>query len=288
MYNMKRILTLFCIILLISGKLGLLGALELEISAGINNFTFQPEKTTAGDVFDPYQYILGNLSLRGDISKAWGFDFNLKTDNIFQYTADFRLKTRTDYFGFDFGLFTGMTDSFEIPDFGILGSIEATLPGIMFLSVGGSSTICSKFDFTGNNYRESFEAKLGFWLPFAIPVFSVSSKSFTRFIPDDPDPIRDNLIRFQFSSDFFGKTSPLSLRVDAGYQILSRIYDVDDTDELSSWFAGLDFQYSISKALRLFVGAEMPFVVTATSPLTASDEFWTMFKAYGGFIIRFF
>jgi len=260
----------------------------MELTGGVNSMTWQSEKITPGGNFLPLMYITGNLSFRGDISKSWSYSFNLERDNIFHNTFDFRFKTRTDYFGFEFGAFLGLTDTFEAPEIGILGSIEGIWPKILFVSVGGSSSIGTNFSITGDNFRESAEAKLGFWLPFAIPVLSASTKNFTE--NNGVLSIRNNLKRYQLSIEFFGKTSPVTLRVDGGYQILSRTYlrSTEKTDELRSFFAGLDFQFSVSKFLRFVIGGEMPFAVRPTAPLTSSGGSWTMFKAYGGMIIRFF
>jgi len=267
---------------------GFLGAMELELKGGVNNMAWQPEKTTAAGNFEPFMFINGKLSLRGEISRAWAFNFNIERENLFQNTVDFRLNTISDYFGFEFGVFTGITDSFGAPDMGILGSMEVIWPGVLFISIGGSSSIGTDFTFTGDNFRESAEAKLGFWLPFAIPVLSAGTKSYTE--NTDSHSIRNNLIRYQLSVEFFGKTSPVTLQVDGGYQTLSRVYlgKTDAADELSSFFAGLDFQFSVSKYLRFIIGGEMPFLLTAAAPLTLSNETPLMYKAYGGFIINFF
>jgi len=280
-----------------------LGALELELAGGLNNMSWKPDQSTAFGSeraeFEPFPFILGNISIRGEIPKAWAFSFNIERDNIFQNTIDFRLKTRTDYFAFEFGVFTGMTDDFETPDAGILGNMEITWPGVLFISFSGSSTLGASLDSTGNNFRESMGAELGFWLPFMIPVFSVNTKSFTMFSEDGSGYKCDSLTRYKLSADFpFGKTSPVNLRIDGGYQILKRNYDysyevsIDTineiktaTNELSSIFAGFELLFKVSKPFHFFVGAELPFGLKAVEPLTVSDDVFGLYKAWGG--VRF-
>jgi len=268
---------------------GLLGALELEISGGLNNFTWKPEKAAAGGIFEPNQYFLGKVSLSGDISKAWGFDVNIERDDIFQNNVDFRLKTMTDNFGFEFGIFTGINDSFDALNMGILGALQVNWPGILYVSIGGSSTIGSKYDFTGNNFRESAELKIGFTLPVVIPVLYAGTKSFTENTGTLSSI--NKLDRFGLNAEFyFNKTSPVSFSVGGGYQTLTKTYlgAKETADEINAIFAGFNLQFSVSKHLRFMIGGELPVVVIPTAPLKASEEFWMMFKANAGFNVKFF
>jgi len=289
-YYMKTVLTYIFIILILICHTGFLGALELEVSGGLNNFTWKPEKTTAGGIFEPHPFILGKISVKDDISKAWGFEINVERDNILLNSVDFRLKTMTDYFGFEFGVFTGINDGFNSLNMGILGALQINWPGILFVSISGSSTVGSRFELTGNDFRESAELKIGFMLPVVIPVLYAGTKSFT----EETNTLSsvNKLDRFGLSAEFyFTKTSPFSFSVNGGYQILTKTYyhgAKETVDELSAIFTGLDFQLSVSKHLRFMIGAEMPIVVTPTLPLKASEEFWTMFKVNAGFNVKFF
>jgi len=266
---MKRFLAVFYCCLLIFCKFGLLGALELELTGGLNEMSLESSEMPL---------IIGNLNLRGDISTAWAFGLNIERDNIMQNTIDFRLKTRKEVFAFEFGILGGINNDFDNIDVGILGSMEITWPKVLFLSVGGSSTIGSQFDFMGENFRESACAKLGFWLPFAILTFSADTKSYCNA------GILDNLLRYQLSIDFFNKTSSVNFRIDAGQQTLTKgVYGSEPDMELTAFFAGLNLQFNVSKHLRFIMGGEMPFSLEETP-----YDLMTMFKAYGGFRISFF
>jgi len=283
---MKRIVTVFYLGFIMVFQFGYLGALELELSGGVNNMTLPPEKIAAGGEFEPFLYVFGSLSVKGEIDKAWGYKGTLQRDNILQNTADFRLITRTDYFSFEFGVFAGMIDAFEIPDAGILGSIEVTWPGILFFALEGSSTLGVQYNFSSDNKRETAGARLGFWVPFAVFTLSAKTKSLTWY-GGVPDPVTDSLLRFQLSADIpFSKTSPFNLRIDAGYQTLKSEY-TDETDEISSFFAGFDFQYTIKKSWGVFIGGEMPFLPKPKEPLKDSVQFWKMYKAHAGVKYKF-
>ena len=267
---------------------GLLGAMELELLGGVNGLTFQSEKTARGGHFEPNSFITGKLSFRGEISRAWAYSINVERDNIFQNTLDFRFRTRTDYFGFEFGTFLGLADSFGALEMGILGSLEGIWPGVLFVSIGGTSSVGRSFARTSDNFRESAEVKLGFWLPFAIPTLSAGIKNFTE--NTDKSSICNSLIRYQLSIEFFGKTLPFAIRVDGGYQTLSRTYsgNTEAADKLNSFFTGLDLQFSVSKHFRFILGGEIPLAVKAKEPLDVSVKPLKMSKVYGGMIIRFY
>ena len=288
-YGMKTVFSYTCVILMIIFPIGLIGALELEVSGGLNNFSWNPEKAAAGGVFEPYQSFVFKAGLKGDISKAWSFDVNIERDNILQNNIDFRLKTMTDNFGFEFGIFTGINDSFNALSMGISGALQLNWHGILYASIGGSSTIGSQFDFTGNNFRESAELKIGFTLPVVIPVLYICTKSYTE--NTDTSSTINKLDRFGLNAEFyFSKTSPVSFSVGGGYQSLTWTHkDAAQTaDEISAIYAGFDIQYSVSKNLRFMLGGEIPLVVIPTPPLKSSEEFWMMFKAFGGVSIKFF
>jgi len=281
---MKRFLLFFCISLIIISHQGLLGALELELKGGVDGMGFDPKQVEQTEKFKPFLGITGILSLRGDISKECAFSLNLARDNFFHNNADIRLKTSLDYFGFEFGIFTGFADFSGTFHMGVLGNMEVRWPNVLFFSVGGSSTIGTEFDFLSDIVRQSAEVKLGFWIPYVITTVTAEMKSFSWH------PTHDNLYRIKLSADIsFGKTSGFALLVEGGYQILSRKYMVtDDHDELSTGFAGFDFQFDIGKYLRFSIGGEMPFAPAPKAPLKAPDQPFMMFSAHAGMTIKFF
>ncbi|MDR2542355.1 MAG: hypothetical protein LBC80_02765 [Treponema sp.] len=263
------------------------GALELEVTAGLNQKTY-PSSGSPHSKFEPFPFIIGNLSLKNDISSSLSYVFNIERDNVLQNSVDFRLITRIDNYRLEFGPFIGVSNNLDTPDLGIIGSIEVTLPGILFLSFGGSSTVGAKYNGTSNNFRETIGVSIGFWLPFAITTFSVNTKSFTQFYGNSFDPIRDNLIRYELNTDFFGKITPVSFGINTGYQTFSRTYHgfLGITDELGSFFAGFKLSCNVTKPLRLILGAEIPFRLSANSSVTIPEDL--LYKMYAGFSLKFF
>jgi len=289
---MRRIFLLYiCVGLLFLGHFGLLGALELEVLPMINNFSFDPSKkeayTTETEFKSPLfpKSIYGNISLRGEMSKSMGFSINIERDNIMLNSINTKFSARSEYVFVEFGPFFAMSDTFKKLDVGIMGTIEFAFPGVAFLSAGGSSTVASHLKFTSDNIHESLEAKFGLWMPpFIIVTASYYMKS---FIIEEDITRKDSLTRVQGSIEFYGKNSPFRLRLDGGYQTLSRDYGNDSStdDEIKGYFTGLEMNIQASQEWRLILGGEVPFLLQ--TELTMPSEFWRLFKAKAGFAYTF-
>lgn len=255
------------------------GAFELDLAGGVNFLTFHPDRITSHSQsvnykeFLPYPMGFGNLSLKADISNSWAFGFNIERDNILFNSVDIRLLTRTDYFFFEFGPFAGMDDNLEIPDIGMIGSVEFAYPGIIFVVLKGTATLGSWLDFTSNNSREVAMVRIGFWLPNIIPSASFNLKQFTKK-PDDILTLRDSLYRFLVSADFHSKKNTTIIRLEGGYEIFTRNYrrgNIENIDELSAFFGGLEVSWRLPSSWRFKLGAEIPFMCTAVEPMTVPD-----------------
>jgi hypothetical protein len=292
---MKRLFLPIFVFLLLAGGWGLLGAFELEVVGGVDGLTFQPDKTSAytepdtDKQFKPYPFGLINITFRHNFSETLNFCVNFEKDNILQNSINAVFGVKTDYFSVKFGPFLGLIDNFNVPDAGITGNMEVTIPGIIFLSIGGSSTLGSKYEYTGDNYRETAGIKLGFWLENAIPSFSVNIKSFSRQI-EESLAVEDTLFRFLYNMEFYAKNSNVSGYVNLGYQAYTRVYKrggLEFSDELNSWLTGFGLSWQVIKPLCLKAGVEMPFFVSATEPMTIEPEFWSLLKIYAGFVYSF-
>jgi len=282
-----KFLTIICLGLLLFGHIGVLGALEIELTGGVNNMTFHPDRVTAHGVstnykkFQEYPYGFGDFHVKGEISSKMDFDIHLSRDNILQNTLAGKIKTTSDYFNIEFGPFIGMIDNIGKPEAGITGSMQFAYPGIAFFSVGGSSSLGSNINFLSPNTRETYEVKAGIWLPGIIPSLSISSKSFSKHL-EDTALIKDVLSRVQISADFFAKNFPLVLTVDAGMETLTRSYSSDYyaeiTDELSALYIGATARWQITKPFRLIVNFEIPLTYSAKEPMKDPDNNFKLYK----------
>ena len=292
-----RFLQYICLGLFFAGSLSFLGALEIEFAGGVNNLTFHPQSELeygeGNRRLQAYPYGLLNLIIRGDLSGILSYDISIERDNILQNSITGALITRTDNFRFEFGLFMGISDKFDTPDMGFTGNIEFTLPGIGYLSLSGSSTLGDYMAFTSNNRRETAEIKLGYWLlDNFILTLSAETKSFTRhYGTPNLTAIRDQLTRYQFSIEYYDKNSPYTVRLDTGYETLSRAYTrgnrIPAKDELNALFAGVELNWQITHPIRIKAGIEIPINITPVAPLTVAPGLG-FFKAYAGITYSFF
>jgi hypothetical protein len=288
-------LSSFCLVFLLFVPLRFLSALEVEFIGGINNVTFHPDRVTAhGEsknfkVFQEYPYGYGSLSLKGEISEKMGLNLFAERDNIMRNSLSGIVSASMDYISVEVGPFIGIGDTLEKPDIGITGSVQAAYPGIAFLSLHGASSLGYQYEFMGKNHREFAEARLGFWLPNMITTFSAGTKRYTHQIENKT--IRDELTRFMFSADIYAKNFPLIIRIDAGYEILSRIYNnkrYEIRDDLNAVFAGFDARWQFSKTLRFIAGFEIPVYYTTVAPMVAPDTNIELYKFNAGIAYTFF
>jgi len=292
---MKRLfLPLFAFLMLVCGS-AFLEAFELEISGGINSFSFNPDKTgaysesSAEKEFKCYPYLLANVNFRHNISEILNFSVNLERDNVLQNSLSAIFGAKTDYINVNFGFFAGLTDKLATPDMGIIGNLELIAAKTVFLSVSGSSTLGVQYDFTSGNSRETAGIKLGFWAGDAVPSVSADMKTLSRQVKND-FLINDTLYRFLFNLDFLIKNINTSGYVNGGYQAYSRTFKngvLEYSDKLTSYLAGFGL-YWHGKPLGFKIGAEIPFCISAAPPMTAvSKDFLLFSKAYVGFVYTF-
>jgi hypothetical protein len=284
-------LTIFCLGLLFFGQIGSLGALEIELTGGINYMTFHPDRVTPHNEstnykkFQEYPYGYGDLQIKGEVSDKMDFNVHLSRDNILQNTLIGSIKTTSDYFNIEFGPFAGMTDEISKPEIGITGSIQFAFPGIAFLSVGGSSSIGKNFDFLSANTSETYEVRLGIWLPGFIPSVSINSKNCSKH-HEGSLVIRDELSRMQLSADFFAKNFPVILTVDAGMETLTRSYARNNypevKDVLTAIYAGANLKWQITRALRVIGGFEVPITFEAKANMKDPDDRFKLYKCTAG------
>jgi len=268
-----------------------LGAYELEVIGGVDGFTFDPYKSWAytepgtEKEFTSYKFWLVNLTFRHNISETLNWSVNLERDNVLQNSINALFGAKTDYFDVKFGPFLGFIDDIAIPDTGIIGNLELYLPGTVFLSISGSSTLGSQYDFTSNTFRETAGIKLGFWMEGAIPSLSANIKFLSRRL--DGFIVEDTLFKYLFSLDLFAKNQNISGSIDLGYQIYKKVYKKGGSeycDELNSLLVGIGINWQVMRQLCIKAGFEIPFFISAIDPMTINQKRMFLSKVFAGVI----
>jgi len=287
-----KFFTLFCIGFFLIEGCFFLEALEIGATGGVDSFTFHPDRKTAHKksknykAFQEYPYGIGEFYIKGDFSEKLGFIINGKRDNILRNSIGAELSLNTDYFDISVGPLFGIDDTFRGMEMGVIGSVEFSYPGVIFLSIDGAKTFSTNFKFLGKNTREAGEARLGIWLPNVIPYLSASIKIYDRYL-NKSLTINDEQIRFQLNVEIFAKNFPLIIRLDGGYEILSRTYKQtksEITDKLNAIYAGFEIKWQEPKPFKFLIGYETPLYCKPESPMENPDTIFKMFKLYGGLV----
>lgn len=297
---------MFLLMLFMFFSASFLNAVEIELTGGMNKMTFHPDRVTAHNQsvnfrqFQPYPFGTGDLIIRGEFSDKLGFNTQISRDNILWNSLYAKLTFNTDFVRAELGPFMNVTDDWitgnrEMPVFGAAGGIQFMYPGIVFLSLGGSSSIGSGFEQMNNNSRQTAQAELGFWLSNMIPSFSASFKNYSRHTVNpannNPVVVEDTQLRLQASFNFFAKNSPVTLRIDGAYEILRRTYNApfsNVTDELSAFLAGLELRWQVSRPLRIIAGFEIPVFYSAEDNMIRPGSIFDLYRFHGGIVYSFF
>ncbi|MDR1588220.1 MAG: hypothetical protein LBS57_12255 [Treponema sp.] len=291
---MLRIFSVFLLLVFFPGPAR---ALDLSAAAGAGNMVFDPEsedplgadKRAFEERHLPWAYV----ELSGEFSGPFDFSFRAEQDLLLGRRILGRGGLNLEYLRLEFGPFIGAFNTEEQPiNPGILGGLVLQYPGIIFGSLKVFSTLGSTLRQPGEYIQSGGEAGFGFYVPHAICFLSVNAKTFTRRMSDEL-LVKDSLIRYQLSADMFSKIVPYTVRVDLGYQALTRSYSGEsaggstETDELRSVFAGFEGTWRIRVPLKLILGLEMPLYSWAVQPLKNPDRYSVLYRAHAGFIWTF-
>lgn len=262
-----------------------LGAMEIEFSAGADNMNIH--KPEGSNSIQSFPFVFGNLSAKGDIVGNIGFKAAFSRDAFMQNSVSGMITVDSDYLGVEFGPFVGIIDKPAKVDFGFMGKMRLAYPGIAFFVFSGEASLGSLFDFSDTGERKKMEAAIGFWLPHVIPSFTFTSKNY--IIYDGNSTSESKLLRMRGSVDFFGKTFPITLRIDAGYEKLNFSQNeksVKTAGELSAVFTGFEAKWRIAPQFIITAGFEMPITFTTTGAVKKPANNFELYKVSAGAVIN--
>ena len=269
-------------------------SLEIEAVAGAGNMVFDTDRETSLGSKDKHftgnTFVLGHFNLRGDFSDLIGYSVRFERDMILRNMLSGKVELDLVYLNLELGPIMGTFNSHEQPvNAGIQGGLKLLYPGIIFGSFSGSTTLGPDKGFTGDYTQSCAELNMGFWLPNIISSFSFTVKNFT-IQEDDYLLIRDELMRYRFSADIFSKNVPYTIRVDMGYQVLTRSYSEytdTDTDELKALFIGFEGKLHVASPVCIILGLEMPVYTWAGKPMKNPETDLVFYKFHSGVSLTF-
>ena len=273
--------------------------MDLEISGGVGNLSFDKNRTTAlsdeEGAFSARYYPLILVRLSAEFNRL-SFDSGYERDPLMRNRLFANLKFENDYFLLEAGPFIGLfnTGKFSLNP-GISGGFGLMVPGILFFKAAGSSTLGAPMEINDNYYMNYGSLSAGFWVPHVICSLNINVKNFS--VREQPYVlIEDRLLRYYFRADVYTKNMPYTIRVDLGYQNLSRSYTTDKisddtilnattTDEFKSVFLGLEVSYTVNPFIKVFLAGEMPVYSWGVRPMKDPPKERILFQARTGVVL---
>ena len=290
---MKKILFAFLIIFLTLTPR--LFSMDLKFLAGLGNLAFDDNRTRAlSDVdgqFKPHYFAVSLIELSGDISN-FSYDVGFEYEPLLRHRLFANLRANFNYFFIEAGPSLGLFNSFKLPvSPGASLGLGFSVPGIFFIQAAGSSTLGILLETAGNYIQRSGDISVGFWVPYVVCSLNINIRSYSTREQANL-LIEDSVIRYFFRSDVYTKNIPYTIRLDLGFQDLSRSYSSQEVnggdivkktrkDEFKSIYLGLEGTYTINPAIKIFLGGEVPVYSWGVRPMKDPPksaflfQFWT-------------
>ena len=290
------VLFLFCVTALVF-------TLDLELLGGIGNLAYDRERTSAlsdenvKGSFSPHYYPLLLARVSGEYA-GLGFDAGFERNPLIRNIIFANLKIEREYFSFEAGPFISIFNTRKLwLNPGLSAGLGVAVPGKVFGKVRGSSTLGVPMDTTDHFSLITGDISLGFWVPYVICSLNMNFRSYTTREQANL-LVEDGLTRYFFRADVHTKNMPYTIRLDLGYQNLSRSYAsqkvsgsdiVKNTgkDEFKSIFLGLEGTFTLNQSLKLVLGGEMPVYSWGVRPMKDPSKGTMLFQARAGVILTF-
>jgi len=276
-------------------------SLDLELTGGLGNIAFNQQRTSPlgnpdnPGIFAPHLFPLVLARLSGEY-KNLAYNAGFERDPLLKNRLFANLRVDLDYFFIEAGPVIGFFNSSKLPlNPGISAALGLEVPGIVFVRAGGASTLGINMDITDNYSENTGDISAGFWVPHVICSLNMNVRNFTA--REQANLLIENeLTRYFFSANVYTKNIPYTIRVNMGYEQLSRSYVsqkvngggniVNDTqtDEFKAVFLGLEATYTFSPALKFLLGGETPVYSWSVRPMKDPGKGTVFFEAHIGVI----
>jgi len=247
---MKKTIRIFFTVLFIWSGVNLpLYSVELTTLFHGGSLSFDRESESVETSLSGTDFLYG-LSLFGEQS----IDDNLTLQAGFVYDPVLRYTTYTtfqysrDFYTIGVGPFFGLFNSWEtIMKSGISTSVRLDFPGIAFASFRSDSSIAARFTKAGDYLQEHNEISVGYYIPYAICSFNLTTK---RYVAQQTDTLEvdDSFTEYAYKVDIFQKNVPVRVTLSFAFQQLDRIYSSggsSETNSLNSLILGTNFRVEL-------------------------------------------
>jgi hypothetical protein len=271
-------------------------SLDLSVKAGLGNHSFdtnQESAVTSGGVagdFKPVLFPLGQVKASGTYSDLFNFEGVFERDPILRNRVGGEVELLAGPVSISAGPFIGLLNTPEnVLSLGFSGGLALEIPGILFAKLKAGTNL-GTVKAVGDYSMDMTQISLGFWLPNLINTVSLSTKTF-GVQHTLSNYIEDKLWRVAYNGEIYSKGVPYVIRIDMGYQSLTRGYtdtltSVKEADEFNSIFLGFEAEIAVTPLLKILFGAEMPVYSWGKTPLSRPKDAW-IFQAHGGIVYSF-
>ncbi len=227
-------------------------ALNVGAMFDIGNLAFQPTRTSTDTSF-PGTYYPWGISVFGSqqVSDSMSINTGFVQDTILRNMAYTTVTFQSNYFSIGAGPLLGVFNSTASPlTPGIETSVRIQIPGIVYLSYGGDSSLGASLVQTGDYLQQRSNVSLGFYIPNAIASANILTKKYTG--KTATGSTIDQLTLYSFQTDIYQKNVPYRVNLTFGYQTLSKTFVVGSTTtiaQLGSIIVGTRLNFNISDFL---------------------------------------
>lgn len=228
-------------------------ALTVGAMFDIGNLAFQPNRASTDTTF-PGTYYPWGISVIGSqqISDTMSINTGFLQDTVLRNIAYTTVTFQSNYFSVGAGPSLGVFNSTASPlTPGIETSVRIQIPGIVYLSYGGDSTLGSSLVQTGDYLQQRSSVSLGFYIPNAIASANILTKKYTD--KTAAGSTIDQLTLYSFQTDIYQKNVPYRVNLTFGYQTLSKTYVAGSTTtvaQLGSIIVGTRLNFRVSDLLN--------------------------------------
>jgi hypothetical protein len=251
---------------------------------GADNFMYEQEGTDTTNAFTlPILAPVINVGIDGEFSTFSTYGLKFEKDPILRYLASGNMTFNLWTFRLGVGAFMSMfnTNGEEyLP--GVNGSVGLEIPGILSVYVEYGLSVNPGESEPANVNLNYGKVEAAVWLPGMICRLVVQRKSFTM-TPIDTYTVKDSLLRYQVSLDFFSKSSTFRFALGGGTETLERAIEPiagsivqPQKDAFDTTFVMASISSTLNPGFEFLLNIDVPLSPAATG---------FFFKAIAGFRI---
>lgn len=220
--------------------------IEVGAMFNVGNLVFKPTRLSSDTSFAGTYYPWG-VSLFGSeqVSDNLSVSTGLYNDTVLRNIVYSTITYQGNYFSVGAGPLLGFFNSAVTPlNPGITASVKVQIPGVIFLSYRGDSSLGSSLVQAGDYVQKRSDISFGYYVPNAIVSLNILSRAYTE--KTSAGDTIDQLIEYSLKTDIYQKNVPYRILLTFGYQTLSKTFVEGTTttiDQLGSLIVGTRLEF---------------------------------------------